>query len=515
MTVSPADPRFELIRDNPPPTASAAPGPVPRLVLAPDLTPEEEIEALEIAALDEGVESLSDFIRRVSPELPPPAHLAPLIALIERARREVVRAVVSFPPRHAKTTTIEHGFAWWLAESPADTHAYVSYNDQQALSKSGPTRALALKAGVQLRADATGKSEWRTVQGGGLLAAGIGGPLTGQGVSGLLVVDDPIKNYQESCSKTVRDEVWDWFTSVALTRSEGASVIVVMTRWNEDDLAGRLAATGEWEIMNMPAVATGVGEDPLGRAAGEALWPERYPTATCTNRGCTHAGHLDDIRKTIGAFMFMSLYQGAPRPRGLGDGMFQRTEATMIDAVPADVSEWVRRWDLAASEPTAEYRDPDWTVGVLMGRRRNGKYVIADVVFIRKRADEVRKTILRTAKNDGRRVKVGIPKDPGQAGKDQAASFVKLLAGFSVFAEAETGDKTVRAEPLSAQWQAGNVEILKSQLWNQEFFEQMEGFPRAGFHDDAVDASAGAFKKLAKPMSMFDPAVVGRQVPTS
>lgn len=203
------------------------------------------------------------------------------------------------------------------------------------------------------------------------------------------------------------------------------------------------------------------------------------------------------------------LLDGNWKIRANAGDYFKASEVTMLDERPIDVVEWVRRWDLAATEPTETNKDPDWTCGVLMGRRRNGRYVVADVIFARRRADEVRQLVLRTAANDGRLAKVGIPQDPGQAGKDQAASYVRELAGFTVFAERETGPKTTRAEPLSSQWQRNNVDVVRG-AWNAEYFDQMEGFPQAAVHDDAVDASAGAFNRIAAKRSMLDPAVVGR-----
>lgn len=203
------------------------------------------------------------------------------------------------------------------------------------------------------------------------------------------------------------------------------------------------------------------------------------------------------------------LLDGNWKIRASAGDYFKTADAVMLDARPTDVVEWVRRWDLAATEPSETNKDPDWTCGVLMGRRRNGRYVVADVIFARRRPEDIRQLIVRTAGNDGRLVKVGLPQDPGQAGKDQALSYVRELAGFSVFTERETGPKTTRAEPLSSQWGRSNVDVVRG-AWNPEYFDQMEGFPAPNVHDDAVDASSGAFNRIAAKRSMLDPAVVGR-----
>ena len=111
-----------------------------------------------------------------------------------------------------------------------------------------------------------------------------------------------------------------------------------------------------------------------------------------------------------------------------------------------------------------------------MGIRKNGHYVVCNAINDRKNAADVRELIKRTASNDGRKVKIRLPQDPGQAGKDQAQSYVKMLTGFSVKIERPTGDKITRAEPLASQWQIGNIDVVRG-IWNDDFFATMEGFP--------------------------------------
>ena len=170
---------------------------------------------------------------------------------------------------------------------------------------------------------------------------------------------------------------------------------------------------------------------------------------------------------------------------------------------PADVIEWVRCWDLAATEKT-ENGDPAFTSGVLMGKRKNGRYIVADVVNKQMSASDVRQTIKHTAQQDiakYKRVKIRLPKDPGQAGKEQAESYIKFLAGFNVVTVAETGSKEARAEPMAAQWQAGNFDVLTG-AWNEEYLQQLENFPDSKFKD-MVDASANAFTEL-ETKNVFD-----------
>ena len=175
--------------------------------------------------------SLYDFVPRVTPSFSAPRHLAPLVDLLDRVEQEPVRACVSVPPRHSKTETVLHGVARILARHPDWAVAYVSYAADIARSKSRQLRDYAARAGVVLREDSSALHEWRTPQGGGLLATGIGGPLTGHGVR-LLVVDDPFKNRQEADSTVIQERVYEWYMDDVTPRiQKHGSVIVIHTRW--------------------------------------------------------------------------------------------------------------------------------------------------------------------------------------------------------------------------------------------------------------------------------------------
>jgi predicted phage terminase large subunit-like protein len=175
---------------------------------------------------------------------------------------------------------------------------------------------------------------------------------------------------------------------------------------------------------------------------------------------------------------------------------FKRSECTIVDTVPDDLVKLVRAWDLAATEPSEANKDPDWTAGVLIAVRKNGKYIVLDCIHERFRSAKVRELVKRVAINDSRRVKVHMAIDPGQAGKEQGESYTKELAGFSITTERISGDKVTRAEPFSAQWQAGNVDVLRG-VWNEAYFSELEAFGLGTSHDDQVDASADAFNALA------------------
>ena len=214
-------------------------------------------------------------------------------------------------------------------------------------------------------------------------------------------------------------------------------------------------------------------------------------------------GYLANL-KALSLIQRERLLKGNWKIRSAAGLFFKRTQlGEIFEKVPKDVVRWVRCWDLAATEKN-EGGDPAYTAGVLIGKRNNGRYVIADVINKQMSASDVRKTIKLTAQVDRatyKRVRIRLPKDPGQAGKDQAESYIKYLAGFDVCAVAETGSKEARAEPMAAQWQAGNFDIVYGP-WNEEYLLQLENFPDGKFKD-MVDASANGFAEL-EARSSFD-----------
>ena len=180
---------------------------------------------------------------------------------------------------------------------------------------------------------------------------------------------------------------------------------------------------------------------------------------------------------------------------------FQRSWCQAVDAAPADMRT-VRYWDLAATEKTS-HNDPDFTACIKMGRTADGRIYVTHGVSMRKSPLHVQGAIKNTAEQDGRTVVVGLPQDPGQAGKSQAHDFARMLAGFSVKIRPESGSKVTRFGGFSAQCEAGNVFFVRGP-WNEEFFDQLEGFPDAA-HDDHADACSGAFNMLMeiKPAASF------------
>jgi hypothetical protein len=306
-----------------------------------------------LGALNGAGESLPAFIRRVNPTKPPPRHILPVLAAIQRARHARIKLCISMPPRHAKTVSALHALAWWLRSAPSDLCAYFTYSETRARSKSRFCRMIAERAGVALSADMANAGEWRTKADGGLVAGGVGSGLSGVGIAGVMIVDDAYKSREEADSELVREKIWEWFNDVPVTRLEGGSLVVIQTRWHRDDLIGRLSEDPEWRVISLPALAD--EDDPLGRAPGEALWPERFS-----------ADELGAIRRQIGEFSWASLYQGRPRPRGaklFGPAHYYDQPTTSLSGYRGIIAA-----DPAASEKTSA----DYSAAVALAVRGYG-----------------------------------------------------------------------------------------------------------------------------------------------
>jgi len=218
--------------------------------------------------------------------------------------------IITLPPRHGKSQECSIDFpAWFLGRNPTKEIIEASYSAELAQDFGSKTREKVnseeyrlIFPEVQLRPDEQSKAHWRTKQGGGYVAVGVGGPITGRGAD-ILLIDDPIKNREEAESDTYRNKTWDWFTSTAFTRLHPKGVVVlILTRWHLDDLAGRILSNESLaertKVMKFPAIAT---KDGKHRKQGEALWPNRYSIEA-----------LQEIKSTIGPYDFSALYQCSP-----------------------------------------------------------------------------------------------------------------------------------------------------------------------------------------------------------
>jgi predicted phage terminase large subunit-like protein len=444
-------------------------------------------------------ETLNAWLKRATPEHDWDApHLVLLQEKLQAIDRgELKRLIVSMPPRHGKSELLSvHAPVWFLERNPKREIIPASYAISLSRKFSRKARNLAVKMGLPLNPKVAQASEWETAEGGRVYAVGVGGGIAGHGAD-ILIVDDPVKNVQEASSPLVREKIWDWFVSEAMTRlSPSGAAIVIMTRRHEADLIGSLtegrdAESGEteaeedepaidgeaerWDYVRIPAISEGEG-DPLGRAEGEGLW-KRWPIEA-----------LHRIRKR-GEWLFAALYQQRPTPRS--GGLFQKEWfSKYVDRIPAgDGIQFVRYWDKASSLAN----DADFTAGVLMAYRDDVLYV-CDVIEKRV-SPKGRRDLQKTcAENDPRNTITWIEHEGGSAGADAAEEEAKALAGHPVHWEHPTGPKWLRAESFASQCEAGNVVLVKAS-WNRKFIEQLCSFPN-GKHDDMVDAASGACRKL-------------------
>jgi predicted phage terminase large subunit-like protein len=439
-----------------------------------------------------------EFIRVCNPLYQFYPYIDRLIDVLERvATGEIKRLMIFMPPRHGKSEAISRLFsAYYLLRFPERFVGINSYAADLAYTLSRSARDNYQRAGGALRQDAYAVSNWLTQSGGGMWAAGVGGPITGRGFH-LGIIDDPLKNSEEAQSQTIREKQKDWYSSAFYTRQEpGAAIIVIQTRWHQDDLSGWLLTQEEteqpegWHIVCFPAIAEPLPAFPSSctveldwRQSGEALSPFRYAL-----------DRLEKIRRRIGEFFFAALYQQRPFTRT--GGLFPRQRFEIVDQAPANL-QLIRFWDLAATSE-APGKDPDYTAGALVGLR-DGIYCILDMRRLRGEPAEVERLLRQTAALDGRQVPITIEQEGGSSGKIAIDHFLRyVLVGSPARGQTTDGkSKLLRADPVSSAAEAGNIKLVRGS-WNGAFLDEAELFP-AGAHDDQVDAISGAVNELTMP----------------
>ena len=430
--------------------------------------------------------SFAEWARFALPPGQAPArhHLLMIEELERVASGACDRLMLLMPPGSAKSTYASWLFpSWFLARVPGSQILAVSHTAGLAegfgrrarglISEHGPRLGLRLMA----RDRAAGRFGVRVgEQSGGYFATGVRGAVTGRRAD-LLLIDDPVKSMAEAESASVRDRLWDWYRADLVSRLKpGGRVVLVMTRWHPDDLGGRLLESGEtWRVIRLPALAE-VG-DLMGRGVGEALWPEWEDRAA-----------LERKRLVLGDRTFEALFQQSPRLAG--GSLFQLGQVQVVET--GLLGREVRAWDLAASA------EGDWTVGLRLVRGEGG-WQVSDVVRLRGGPEAVLQAICSTAVADGREVVIGLPQDPGQAGRAQVSFLTSRLAGWRVVSSPETGSKALRAMPVASQVNAGHVSLLRGS-WNRAFLEELRDFPN-GAKDDQVDALGRAFSMLVDAYS--------------
>jgi hypothetical protein len=310
-------------------------------------------------------------------------HRAIAAALEEVERGTIPKLIIVAPPRHGKTElTSKKLLAWYSGRHPEHHAIFGTYNEVYAKDIGRSVRDTVTTAafnqvfpGYALKDYSQAADRFETTKGGILAFVGRGGTTTGRG-GHILIVDDPIKNQKEASSPTIREDLWQWFNRVVRTRmmTSNARIIIIMTRWNEDDLVGRLTdPTNEhydpneartWKIIDLPAIAMS-DHDALGRKPGEALWPERFDIK-----------FLEDQQRAD-PMGFSALYQGRPTPPGGAFFLEQYLKTYRQHELPKAL-----RMYAASDHAVATRQFSDKTCIIPFGvDERDNIYILPDVIW--------------------------------------------------------------------------------------------------------------------------------------
>lgn len=308
---------------------------------------------------------------------------------------------------------------------------------------------------------------------GGYVCRGIGGGLTGRGFD-FGIIDDPVKDASEAWSEVVRNAVWEWYTQVFLTRQEAnASILLTMTRWHEDDLAGRILNSDDgknWELVKFQA---------LNQAyEGGTLWPEKYDLAW-----------MEGQKKALGSRSFESLYQQEPR---VGDGGIWRTGwFKQWRALPGDLTNYTQSWDFAAKDT----KDGSYNVGQVWAERGPDKYLLDQVRFRGGMNDAL--TMFKALCNKWPQCRAKLIED--KANGSPILNMLEQEIGGLIATNPGVRGKAERAQAVAPFIEAGNVWVPAESNWLSDFLSEIEAFPN-GAHDDQVDTASQALERLCVPV---------------
>jgi predicted phage terminase large subunit-like protein len=401
--------------------------------------------------------------------------LSKKLAALER--REIRRLMVSMPPRYGKSFLVNTYFPlWWLTLHPFDRIILAGYGETFARKWGGDVRDLIIEHSEELNLvidrESTAADDWNLTRGGGMLCVGVGGALMGRGAN-VLIIDDPIKNDLEANSQTYRDRLWDWWQASASTRLEPNGVVVIVaTRWHEDDLLGRIERdhAEDWEIVKIPAIAE--ADDILGRYEGEPLWPERF----------TGPDSPVEIKKRSSPYWFSAMFQQRPSPPG--GGLLGRDDWQFYHTKPARFDQMIQAWDFALKDKATS----DYTVGQVWGRAGADLYLIEQIRGHLDLATIERHMKSWTIKYQQATAKIFEDTALGPAVKQRLQHEVPGIIPIPV----KGTSKRSRAENVIPYLQGHNLYLPERQdgskeRWVWDFIEECAQFPRAT-HDDQVDA---------------------------
>lgn len=398
---------------------------------------------------------------------------------------KLTRLIISVPPQHGKSamTTVRYP-VYRLLREPTLRVMIAAYNHEFATEFTTEAREIASRI-MPLSADNTKKHFWQTAQGGGIRALGVGTGATGRPVK-LLIIDDPVKNREEAESAAYRKKVWNWYTSSLRVRvHEGGAIILIMTRWHDDDLAGRLIKESknggdEWTVVNLPALAE--DNDPLGRQPHEAL------------SGLFSAATLQQTRRAIGEYDFAALFQQQPRPR---EGRYLG-QPTYYTELPAE-TRLVGGIDLAYTEETRANHS-----AVIIARVHDEKiYLIHCEAWQKEITDTL--GIVRRLQNEYK-----TPFAAEANGPQKAVYDILVANGIRLLKVKRPFGKFSEAQAFGAAYNSGKillpdpVKFPKSAAWVEDWINEAEAFTGLeGGTDDRIDAAVNMYKK-----AFYNPTVI-------
>ena len=383
------------------------------------------------------------------------------------------------PPGAAKSTYGSILYApWHLAQHP--NHCVIAASHTAELAEKWGRRVRNLIAehslvlGVGLSADSQAAGRWDTDAGGEYFAAGVGGAIAGRRAD-LVVIDDPVRSREDADSELVRDKTWDWYKSDLYTRLKpGGRIVLIQTRWHEDDLAGRLledmkAGGDQWEVISLPAIAE--ADDPLGRAVGAPLWPEWEDDEALARK-----------RRAVGPRDWSALYQQRPAPE---DGDYFKAEwLKPYERVPA--RETLRIYGGSDYAVTAD--GGDFTVHVVVGLDPEGRMYLLDLWRGQESSDRWIESLCDLVKEWK---PIGWAEEQGQIRAGVGPFLERRLRERKAYVSREQfptrGDKAVRAQSIRGRMALEGLYVPTSAAWYPDLRSELLSFP-AGKHDDQVDA---------------------------
>lgn len=400
--------------------------------------------------------------------------------------------VINISPGSSKSSIASILFpAWCWTRMPHMKYIGASYSRDLAYDLSRKNRDVVKSDlykecfGIGLREDQDTKGYFVNTKGGQRFAAGSGG--TVQGMHGHIIgIDDPI---DPSGSVSDADQLFinNWIRRTLSGRKVDrrlTPMILIMQRLTQNDPTVQFLEKKRVRHICIPAELTdNVKPAELRKYYIDGLMdPQRLPREA-----------LEEAEHEMGAFAYAGQFLQTPVPESGGMFDVSRLRFTDRDTIYTNV---VRYWDKAGTPGKAKGGRGAYTVGTKMGKGQDGRFYVIDVIRVRVNSSDREALIKRTARSDGRSVRIGIEQEPGSAGKESGEGTVRSLAGYNVRLDRPTGDKEQRADPFSVQVNAGNV-VLVQAGWNEAYLDEMRYFPHSTTKDQ-IDASSGAFAMLAR-----------------